>query len=185
MQSEGRMRDLEVRKVKVARQFQRKGSPMANSLTVSSQGPSEIFGHKSPTMQTHAASTIFSVITLPKNFYKIIRSNSNPGILHFQTDGIRRTGNKFRSHNETWKGSKGSQFQIAHWQTMKIFLGCLNGSLKNLISIRPATHVNVGESKIEIRNAQEEKTWEEPARTEKERVRGQESESCPAIPEKR
>jgi hypothetical protein len=38
---------------------------------------------------------------------------------------------------------------------MKIFLGLLNGSLKNLISIKPATHVNVGEGKIEKRNAQE------------------------------
>jgi fatty acid-binding protein DegV len=68
---------------------------------------------------------------------------------------------------------------------MKIFLGRLNGSLKNLISIKPATHVNVGECKIEKRNAQEEKAWKETARRENERVRGQESESCPATPEKR
>ena len=68
---------------------------------------------------------------------------------------------------------------------MKIFLGTLNGSLKYLINIKPATHVKVGKCKIETPNAQEEKTWEETARMENERVRGQESKSCPAIPEKR
>ena len=68
---------------------------------------------------------------------------------------------------------------------MKIFLGRLNGSLKYLINIKPATHVKVRECKIDTRNAQEEKKWEETARMENERVRGQESKSCPAIPEKR
>jgi hypothetical protein len=68
---------------------------------------------------------------------------------------------------------------------MKIFLGRLNGSLKYLINIKPATHVKIGKCKIETLNAQEEKSWEEPARMENERVRGQESESYPAIPEKR
>ena len=68
---------------------------------------------------------------------------------------------------------------------MKIFLGRLNKSLKYLINIKPATHLKVGEYKIETRNAQEEKTWKETARREDERLRGQESESCQAIPEKR
>ena len=68
---------------------------------------------------------------------------------------------------------------------MKIFFGRLNRSLKYLINIKPATHLKVGEYKIETRNAQEEKTWEETARRKNERVRGQESESSQAIPEKR
>lgn len=68
---------------------------------------------------------------------------------------------------------------------MKIFLGHLNWSLKYLINLKPVTHVKIGECKIETRNAQEEKLWEETARMENEKIRGQKNESCQAIPEKR